>query len=263
MSSQVNEGYSNTIVARSDFDAARTSIEATIDGAIAAETDPLTKRLYQEMRTSLIQNMIRIAQPVEDNELHDITLPFYTPVEKDDIMGTPEGSDDEGEEEIDEEDLLDRKTLSQAKELRSNIRSISSRVEKVRSRVLERSRKLAVSELEEDDPIDLDEAACNETKAKAKQLKESLQSLSDLLGKSEWAEMPHQVSRLNDTMDVVNKEMDIDKPMSQTELAIVSRSNSAEDEQNENDIQRLSQGDKLTEDISASDRLALCFQLFA
>jgi hypothetical protein len=71
----------------------------------------------------------------------------------------------------------------------------------------------------------------------------SLERLNHALNQSQRDNLPKQLQRLQDTIDSIQKEQNKDRPLSQTEIAIVSRTNSMADEELMDQCMRLSQQD--------------------
>jgi hypothetical protein len=88
------------------------------------------------------------------------------------------------------------------------------------------------------------------------------------LNQSQRDNLPKQLQRLQDTIESIQKEQNKDQPLSQTEIAIVSRTNSMADEELMDQCMRLSQQDydptgtteRDENRMSPVERLALFFQ---
>lgn len=258
--------FANNVVAQSDYTAALQAMEATFCDAIDQETDLATRKLFQAAQTSLVQNLNGMIQPLDDDDYHGLVDPYHVVADDDDESESDSDYDyKSGEEEelkvddedFDEEDLLDTKALQEAQQLRSQVRSMSQRVQQIRERVLEESSKGRTTTMVDPDVrVRVDAPAMD--KDTLASLTTSLASLSLLLQNSQWSQLPRQLENLQDTIDVVQKESNKDpRTMSQTEVAIVSRNNSTDE--NEDNLHTLSQEDK---DLSAPDRLVRFFQEF-
>ena len=131
--------------------------------------------------------------------------------------------------------------------LRTQVRTLSQRVQQIRGRVLEKVESAASkNKLPADAPIELQEIAAEESK----DFKESLEELSQLLNHSKWTQLPKQMKSLQDTIEVIQKESE--RPLSQTDIAIISRNNSSEEE-------GLALSSHEDQDLSAPDRLLQFF----
>jgi hypothetical protein len=260
--------FANNVVAQSDHTAALQAMEATFRNAIDEETDLATRTLFQAAQASLVQNLNGLIQPLEDDDYHGLVDPYHVVADDDDDDDDESDfdydykSDEEEEQQVDdedfdEEDLLDTKALQEAQQLRSQVRSMSQRVQQIRERVLEQSSKeRTTTTVDLDVRVRVDAPEMDEDTLAS--LTTSLASLSLLLQNSQWSQLPKQLENLQDTIDVVQKESSKDpRTMSQTEVAIVSRNNSSDE--NEDNLHTLSQEDK---DLSAPDRLVRFFQEF-
>jgi hypothetical protein len=263
-----DSSFSNNIVAQSDYEAAIRAIEATFQQEQPnlnnhSDDDPLVREIFESAQASLLRNLSRMVQPMNDNDYHGLIDPYHIVQEDDDdddesvLEDSPqvEEQDDE-DEEIDEEDLLDTRALQEAQELRSQVRALSKRVQQIRERVLQRESQtvenpdsrvhvVGPSMVSNDDDDD-------------DSLKSSLEQLSQLLHHSQWAKLPKQMQSLQDTIEVIQKEQQTGRTLSQTEVAIISRNNSTEeDEHLRLPSSSHEEGDDL---LSASDRLVQFFQ---
>lgn len=285
---------SNNAVALSDYDAAVRAIEQTFEEAIRTSTgatepteeSTTARMLLQDAQASLLNNLKRIVVPTSDEVFGDYVDLFHI---VDDDEESLEACDTENSmeeapeippfqpEEIDATDLLDTKALQEARELREVVRSLSERIQETRERVLA---KVVPSSQSNDELVEeasrLPVIVSNEDNlasdlASTESFASSMEALSKLLRDSEWSKIPGQLESLQSTMEVIEKETDKDRPMSQTEVAIISRTNSTamDDEQDEDDgtsllsrMMALSQPDSVLdqEPLSATDRLAQFFE---
>ena len=248
----------NNIVAQSDYEAALKGLESVFQDV--DDPNPIFREFYQAAHASLVSNLSRIVQPVEDSKYHALIDPYHI-VEEDDGSDQEEmveANDEDAaaaaaaaDELIDEEDLLDNKALKDAQRLRTHVRILSQRVQQIRQRVLNKAESSSSSsELQPDVPLQVNEVP-EEDRV---DLVESLEKLKNTLNHSQWAKLPTQMKSLQDTIAVIQKEST--RPMSQTEVAIISRSNSEE----EGISSILTQEDQ---DLSASNRLARFFQQYS
>ena len=244
----------NNIVALSDYEAALKGLESVFQDV--DDPNPIFREFYQAAHASLVSNLSRIVQPVEDSKYHALIDPYHI-VEEDDGSDQEEmveANDEDAaaaDELIDEEDLLDNKALKDAQRLRTHVRILSQRVQQIRERVLNKAESSSSSsELQPDVPLQVNEVP-EEDRV---DLVESLEKLKNTLNHSQWAKLPTQMKSLQDTIAVIQKEST--RPMSQTEVAIISRSNSEE----EGISSILTQEDQ---DLSASNRLARFFQQYS
>jgi hypothetical protein len=254
--------HGNNVVAPSDYRAALRAIEETFQEEADAN-DPEAQELFHAVQASLLQNLSRIVQPTTDDQAyHDIVDPYHIVEDADDDEDEDEDESDtekprteenveEQQEEIDEADLLDKKALQDAQRLRTRVRELSQRIQLIRERTLERSRfvpeptKEPSLSVETESPTELDD-----------EFRASLLRLSELVHNPKWATLPRELQKLQDTLEVVQKEQS--RPLSQTEVAIISRSNSSEDN---DDLYGLLSQNEDEEILSAEDRLAAFFHL--
>eukprot|EP00980_Cylindrotheca_fusiformis_P023408 scaffold10472_cov126-Cylindrotheca_fusiformis.AAC.3 len=243
-----NSRGGNCIVAESDYKAALSAIESKFKNAAAPSDDTATQSFLEETQKALLESLQRIVHPVSDQEFHDIVDPYHiaTPIVDADESDSDESITEEEEEEeesIDEETLLDAKAYETAKEKREHVRSLTRRVQQIRQRVLDRVATEASKDFQVDSAkpeIVMEEGF--ETASLAS-FQESLNRLDKVLQQSEWENLPKQLQRLQETIDSIQREQDKDRPLSQTEIAIVSRTNSMADEELLEQCARLSQND--------------------
>ena len=281
----------NNAVAQSDLEVALQAIEETFQHArIAAENTSATRDLFlQDTQASLIQHLMRVVQSVDDQEFQDFVDLYHVVPDYDDDKEDEdkvEENDNDGDddtfqevllfdkngEEVDEADMVDKKSLHEAKQKRAEVRALSQSIQETRERVLEGSLETimkkeyhSVLEKMEQRPH-MESNAKNDQMAAQQQaaLTESLETLSKLLQDSQWDELPKQLESLQNTIDVIQKESDPERPMSQIEAAIISRTNSEDDEEHGWE-QLLSQvkGDvPLDNPATAAERLVNFFALF-
>eukprot|EP00339_Tiarina_fusa_P005588 CAMPEP_0117047604 /NCGR_PEP_ID=MMETSP0472-20121206/32895_1 /TAXON_ID=693140 ORGANISM="Tiarina fusus, Strain LIS" /NCGR_SAMPLE_ID=MMETSP0472 /ASSEMBLY_ACC=CAM_ASM_000603 /LENGTH=278 /DNA_ID=CAMNT_0004760361 /DNA_START=153 /DNA_END=989 /DNA_ORIENTATION=- len=266
----------NNVVATSDYEAAVRAIEETFreeaERSHDLNEDPQAQELFRAVQESLLENLSRHVQPTtHDQEYHDIVDPYHI-VEDDEAddeyseneEGGEDGvasynqeptlEEDAGEEleEYEEADLLDQKALQDAQCLRIRVRKLSERIQQIRERTMDRAQRVPETTeepslcVEAESPTDL-----------AEEFRASVQRLSELVNNPQWANLPKELQRLQDTIEVVQKEQS--RPLSQTEVAIVSRTNSSEEgEDLYGGFLSQNDGDEL---LSAEDRLAAFFQL--
>lgn len=294
--SPTNWTLPNNAVAESDLEAALQAIAATFQEATTTRTgmdeiDEETRTmLFQEIQQSLMHHVKRIVQPIADFDYQDY-LDLYHVVppgdeddEDDDLdenesyMKDDSNDDDkveegeeEEEEEIDEADLLDTKALQEAQQLRSIVRELAKNVQDIREQVLKDSVETIVKQdyystlvesIADRPSFEMDHAVIEEQQ---EFLQKSLQTLSTLLKDSRWNQLPHQLHSLHNTIEAIQVETNKDLPMSQTEAAIISRTNSIDDIDGQKwemilSSQRGEQGEELS--MTASDRLARYFACF-
>ena len=267
-------------VAQSDLDAAIQAIEQSFFQATAAAiacSDETRRVLFRDMQQSLIGHLKRIVEPVADPQFQDfvdlyhIVSPFDDDDDDDEQPASVVEVDDE-EEEIDEADLLDSKALAEARKLRSSVRDLSRSVQEIRERVLKDSLETSsdqeynalLEELENNRSSMNGNTNTNQMAVDSQRvvLEESLQALSALLNDSQWSMLPEQLESLQSTIDVIHKNTDKSQPMSQTEVAIISRANSADEENDwEMVLSQESPSGSHGGLMTASDRLARFFEL--
>ena len=235
-----------------------------------------TTMLFQNIQETLVELLQKGLIPVADEDFQDfVDLYHVVPVHLEDLEtdaedeGTEEEIkvEDEEEEEIDQDDLLDRQALQEAQHLRSAVRDLAKHVEETREQVLQDSLlTIATGQRYGDLMKKVQERplleAEGETVAMQEQreaLRVSLGALSSLLKDSQWSELPQQLESLQSTIDVIQKDSDKDRPISQIEAAIISRSNSAEEQDITTDWDDLSSQPSVG--LTAADRLARFFEL--
>jgi hypothetical protein len=260
MIQEADDSFRNNIIAQSDYQAALKALETTFQDI--DETDPIARDLFQAAHASLVSNLSRMVQPVEDSVYHASIDPYHVVEEdesdqeeeeevvdqQDEEIDEQDEEIDEQDEEIDEEDLLDTKALKEAQQLRSQVRNLSQRVQQIRDRVLQKVESSSSSSQPQPD-VRVQIEGAEQEKSDA-DLTSSLEGLSKLLNHSQWAKLPQHLQSLQDTIEVIHKENV--RPLSQTDVAIISRNNS-EDE----GLHMSSQDDQ---DLSAPDRLLRFFQ---
>lgn len=271
-SSNANEVWllPNNAVAESDLQAAIQAIEDTFHEATSSlDSSDFTRRmLFQDTQQSLVYHLKRIVQPISDVDFQDYIDLYHIVLDEDDDDvedndNDQQFMDDMVEEEIDEADLLDTNALQEAQQLRAAVRDLSQNVQEIREEVLKNSIATIVrneyTALVDDVPnrpsVEIDKTMIDQQQ---EYLQQSLQALSALLQDSQWSELPKQLEDLQNTIDVVRKETDKDRPMSQTEAAIISRCNS--DDENNNWDMLLSQKDGDDSRMTPSDRFARFFE---
>lgn len=263
----------NRACAQSDLKAAMHAIQETIQQEIAATSDDLSAALFEGIQESLVGILERTLVPVADEDFQDyIDLYHVVPVNLEEAQQEEEESvaeieQHEAEEEIDQDDLLDRKALEEAQQLRGVVRELSEQVQQTREQVLKESLQTTIAGQGYIDVIkSIEERPAVQSQIDASAIREqqvalqaSMGALSSLLTDSQWSSLPQQLESLQSTIDVIQKESDKDRPMSQVEAAIISRSNSAEDDTTtdwENILSQQESGVTLT----AAERLARFFE---
>lgn len=249
--------FGNNVVSQSDYQAALEALAETFQNI--DETDPIARDLYQATHDSLVENLARVVQPVENSAYHAWIDPYHVVEDESDDddeeqeqEATEEQEEDVGEQpdgqEIDEEDLLDINASQKAQQLRSQVRTLSERIQLIRERVLKKA-EASFEPLQPDDPVQVQEMGEAEAEG-SDDFVSSLEELSKLLNHSQWAKLPQHLQSLQDTIEVIQKENS--QPLSKIESAIISRSNSEEEGH-----PLSSQEDQ---DLSAPDRLLRFFQ---
>lgn len=259
---------SNNIVAQSEYEAALAAIESTFDNfQVECENENLDQELVEEIyaaaKKSLLNNVKRVVQPINDNAYSDYVDQYHMVLDDDDeesgddcsVKGENTGKgkqntgEDEDEEEIDEEELVDQKAWKNARELRTRIRTMSAAVQIVRERVLNSTKEEISSsisthllekpirivfdgERDENDTKgivgsdalnDKENVVQNKNSTKSPALQESLKDLSKLLNDPQWARLPNRMQSLQETVESIQKDTTEDRVISQTEIAITSR----------------------------------------
>jgi hypothetical protein len=271
----------NNAVAQSDLDAAIQAIEQSFQEALGEHpqnnNDTTRSLLLQDTQQSLIKHLKRIVDPVADTKFQDYVDLYHVVQEEEEEEEDYEDEDehneiseDEEEEEVDDEDFIDTEALGEARLLRTSVRELSQNVQEIRERVLKDSLETNLKEdyttllenLEQNRPsVSSTDQDSNVVESQRVALDESLQALSGLLNDSQWSKLPQQLESLQSTIDVIQKNTDKNREMSQTEAAIISRCNSAEEDSDWDAL--LSSQDSTREGeilVSASDRLARFFE---
>jgi hypothetical protein len=193
------------------------------------------KTLFKACQLSLEQNFKRIVQPIPDEEFHAMMDQYY-PHELEEEP-TQELVEEQEEEYEEEEDLLDPKALEQAQQLREKVRQISQRVEKYRNQVLLRASATTAKSssrnqeiLTSDSRPDLAPRDENPILSTS-ELHTSMTNLVKLLNHPNMAEIPNKMMSLQETMAVIQRDTSPTKTLSQTESAILSRTNDKENEE--------------------------------
>eukprot|EP00934_Nitzschia_sp_Nitz4_P002041 Nitzschia sp. Nitz4//scaffold60_size111251//103745//104617//NITZ4_004165-RA/size111251-processed-gene-0.45-mRNA-1//-1//CDS//3329555618//2041//frame0 len=266
----------NNAVAQSDYDAAMRAIQSTFQ-------EEASHPFLQQAQSALLDHLQRIVVPVKDQEFEEYVDLYHQPMEEDeddDDASDPTRSMPPLEQvfqkllqqelaalpPINEEDLLDAKAQQEAKELRSSLCSLSQQIEQVRGRVLEASSQQAVDPrvqhmLEQQNQLPIIQSPSSKPSnpaASVEELQTSLEALAALLQQSTWTEeLPQQLQSLQQTMDVIQKDSSEDRVLSQTEMAIVSRTNTMDDEDLDARRQQLIKGEGgQDQPLSPADRLA-------
>jgi hypothetical protein len=272
--STAKEDFSHCLVAESDYQAAASAITATFESSFQdQQEDSLAINFLHDTRSSLLKHMEQILQNVGDEEFHAAVDPYHVipHEEEEDDSGDDYESEEEEEEtskpEIDEEDLLDMKAYETAQKKRNQVRLLSKRVQEIRQRVLERVSLEACKDfsVQQSKGLRLESFIEEETTISLTDLQTSLQNLTSALERHDNANNPTQQRRLQDTIETIQKDQN-SNTLSQTEAAIVSRTNSWTDEELKEEFQLLSQPDSFTGNTAATatvtglspeDRLAL------
>lgn len=274
----------NNIVAQSDYEAALAAIESTFESFLVSQPrqendsnldQELIEEIYKTAKTSLLNNVKRIVRPIDDNDYNDYVDQYHvvwdeeSDNEDNDVQqSNVEESEDEGEEEIDLEELVDMKAWKDAQKLRTRIRTMSNTVQEVRERVLKNTEKSILSSISEqlvDQPVkivfdDADEKENNNNIA----LQDSLRELSKVLKDPKWARLPNRIQSMQNTIETVQKETSEDRVMSQTEIAITSQTKTVIDESRRKMLEEgCDENAPNYNTANAMDRLALFGQMFS
>ena len=274
----------NNIVAQSDYEAALAAIESTFESFLVSQPrqendsdldQELIEEIYKTAKTSLLNNVKRIVRPIDDNDYNDYVDQYHVVLDEEsdnednDVQqSNVEESEDEGEEEIDLEELVDMKAWKDAQKLRTRIRTMSNTVQEVRERVLKNTEKSILSSISEqlvDQPVkivfdDADEKENNNNIA----LQDSLRELSKVLKDPKWARLPNRIQSMQNTIETVQKETSEDRVMSQTEIAITSQTKTVIDESRRKMLEEgCDENAPNYNTANAMDRLALFGQMFS
>ncbi|KAG7348373.1 hypothetical protein IV203_017078 [Nitzschia inconspicua] len=273
--------FSNNIVAQSDYDAAVKAICSTFSEFEQQHMDipegldhERIAKIYQQAKESLLRNLNRITNPIADDDFHDYVDQYHFILEDDDDADEEfhlpaiedELNEEEEEEEIDEEELVDQTAWKDAQKLRTRIRNMSQTVQNVRERILEQCEKGVLASLDHHlmdrivETVEEEECSIDSTNV----LQESLRGLSQILQDPQWTKLPHRIQSVQDTIEAIQKETAADRPMSQTEIAILSQNSEIDETIVEassklrEDSFETTEADKFT----AIDRLAMLGQCF-
>jgi hypothetical protein len=245
--------HPNNLVAQSDFQAALRGFDETCYGTTTEKKDSnWTTKLRQSVRTSLVRNLTRLIHPIDDQEFQK-HVDRYHPHEQEDDRDDDNNDNDtndmyrqmrddneeEGttEEEYEDEDLLDPQAFSQAQALREQVRQMAQRVQKLRDSVFQRAAVLHQQQHSgnnnNNNNMTMD-IRPNVTLPKESSVKTNLQttfsSLTNLMRNAQLAAIPNKMQNFQETLQVIQKETSEDKILSQTESAILSRNNGANEE---------------------------------
>lgn len=271
----------NNAVAQSDLDVALQAIEEVFQRSLSISSNDTHHHFIQDTQASLMKHLLRIVNPIPDNDFQDY-VDLYHIVPDDGQEGFEEEEEeekgkgnsevesdhsmiDDDDEELDEADLVDLSSLHEAKQKREKVRALSKNIQETREKVLQgsleevmRKEHAAILEALERRPDLASLESDEEARTQQAALTESLESLSKLLKDSQWEKLPQQLESLQNTIDVIQKESDKDRPLSQTEAAIISRSNSTDEE---DDFEELLGDGNDAQVTTAVDRLARFFEL--
>lgn len=270
----------NCITAESYYQASLKAIEDTFQTAVDETSDPLEEALFRETQASLMAALQQVAQPMKDSEYLSLINAYHeTPDDEYDGDYEDETSQDcddatidgdDGDEELDEGDLLDVRALKEAKQKRQQVRALSSRVTRVRQRVLDRVAKTTEKECQITEPeIQIEKSPDLDGDQHSASMQASLQNLNNILKDSTWQEnLPKQVERIQTTLKSIQDRKKTNQQLSQTESAILSQTNDRFDAELENERLRLSQTSVADSNpvvldganVSPQDRLATFMQ---
>mmetsp|Transcript_11929 Transcript_11929/g.34205 ORF Transcript_11929/g.34205 Transcript_11929/m.34205 type:complete len:329 (+) Transcript_11929:149-1135(+) len=270
----------NNIVAQSEHDAALAAIESSFNKFQSSysqdnQENPFDQEMiqtvYEATKESLVKNIKRVVRPINDDHYSDYVDQYHVVLDDEESEDDHNGIDlqreplneldnqrDEEEQEIDEEELVDKKAWKDAQELRRRIRAMAGTVQSVRERVLRWTEEGISSAFSTDlvdapiqvrfdgeDNIDNKE---QETKSDASNdvgylgqcntsenipdhahefdftsLQDSLKNLTELLEDTRWKRLPTGMKSLQETIESIEKETSEHRIMSQTEIAITTR----------------------------------------
>jgi len=259
--------------AQSDLEAAIKAIQDTVQQELMTDfvtnSDNVTKTLFQDIQTVLVELLQQAVIPVSDHDFQDyVDLYHIIPIDIDDIEEQDveeeiKEEEEEEEEEMDPDDLLDHKALQEARQLRRIVRDLSKNVEQKRERVLKDSLATIVSYqgdnndgIETDLNVETDFNSEQEEKQR-EALHGSLGALSSLLQDSQWNDLPRQLESLQRTIEAIHKDSDTDRPMSQIEAAIISNPNGTTNNDTTDHWEDAFSEEMIN--ITAADRLARFF----
>eukprot|EP00536_Pseudo-nitzschia_multiseries_P016854 jgi/Psemu1/313655/fgenesh1_kg.1268_\ len=268
----------NNIVAQSEYNAALVAIKSSFDTfqswCLQQHNDEnvhhsldqeMIEEIYKAAKESLLKNIKRVVRPIDDDHYSDYVDQYHVVLDDEDseddgnesfyqrqALDNAQNQGDDEEDEIDEEELVDKKAWKDAQELRKRIRVMAGTVQGVRERVLKCTEEGIASSFSEnlvDTPIrvrfdgeedinnkddDQTSDASNDEEHFARcntrtddsdpsSLQNSLKDLAKLLQDSRWKRLPTGIKSLQETMETIEKETSEDRVMSQTEIAITTR----------------------------------------
>ena len=212
----------NNYVAQSDYDAAI--------HAVANFPSHSKSKLFQDSRESMITNLKRVAQVISDEAYHKHVDPYHfvdfdeedgaVSQSRDDLAGMYERMEDNDSEEYDDSDLFDPKALHQAQSLREQVRQLAERVQKLRDDVMQRALGLSSKAMAMRDDFRPKLSLPNDLPPLPAA---TVASLAQMLKNSNFHNLPNKMQIFQETLEAIKGETREDRPLSQTEQAILSR----------------------------------------
>lgn len=254
--------FSNTSVAESDYKAALNGLDEYY-----STTD---NKLAKDSQSSLVSNIKRMINLIPDRDF-DRHVGSYHYSEDDDCVNERQDvstfndlddsyqlMEDEGDE-YDDEDLLDPQALEQAQKLREQVRQIAQRIYNLRDSVVGRALGLAESPMIADNrplttiPRELSTLKQNESGESI--TASALNSLRNRLSVSQLKQLPNKLRAFQDTLETIQTETRDDKPMSQTEKAILSQDDDDTNDRVSSEMSESSPQKKLTNFFLMQDQM--------
>jgi hypothetical protein len=251
MMADENTRPQNTLVAESDLQASLKAIDAVFSHEKYLQKDENGEiaPIFQQARESVSSSLQNLVQPISDAAYYQHVSRYNETEEQDsDFEDDDDDDDDESVQEeqedfsFEEDELVDEDVLERAQVLRNQVRLASQRVDMLRTSVTNRAVSVAqreaallVGEKEKDEkPLDaatiqerLSSTNQNTNTRQLKEMKESLENLNILLQEMK-TQVPETMEMLQETIDVIHEtatKQQSQQSLSQTERAIISRSN--------------------------------------
>lgn len=275
----VHEKLANNIVAESDLrgallaldsflNTANCSIEKAVDenGAVGK----LPPNVLEQSQSSFKSNLQRVVSSVADENYFNRFV--VREVADEVIMSDDDDSDcertdtEENDFEYDEEELLDIEAVKRAEELRSQMRTASEKVGKLRGAVVSKALSLSAREIgllvgrqNREDNVDVDHLVESlwepkfEGEAQQKQrqeLEDAFRALRLQLG-SVQQELPPKQEQIQTTLQAVREGLERERNESRTELAIRSQLMQRTDGSARNDCVEMSAEERLASIFAA------------
>lgn len=237
----------NTLVAESDLQSSLKAIDTVFSHEKYSQRDENGEipPIFQQACKSVSTCLHTLVQPVSDQAYYQHVTRNNEVEEEDSDVGEDDESVQEEEEDFsfEEDELVDEDVLERAQVLRNQVRLASQRVNMLRASVTNRAVSVAQreaallvghKETNDDEPFDaatiqerLMAPTTNKHSSQLHEMKTSLENLSILL-QDMTTQVPETMEMLQETIDVIHEtatQQQSQQSLSQTERAIISRSN--------------------------------------